>query len=210
VAGVIGNVRSYGLTRSHPFEFYRTLEQSPFNRMTVVVETTAEDPLSMIPVARQVVRSLDPALPVGEVRTMEKAVAQSLGRPRLMSALIGLFGGLAGLLALVGIYSVMSYNVIRQRREFGIRLALGADPGAVRRLVLGRGLRLAVIGIAIGAGGAALASRLLESLLYDVKPADPSMYALTVVAVAVVALFACYLPAWSAGRVNPMDILRSE
>jgi predicted permease len=210
VVGVIGNVRSYGLTRSYPFEFYRTLDQSPFNRMTVVVETSAEDPLSMIPVARQVVRSLDPALPIAEVRTMEKAVSQSLGRPRLMSALIGLFGGLAGMLALVGIYSVMSYSVIRQRREFGIRLALGADPGAVRRLVLGRGLRLALIGIAIGAAGAALASRLLKSLLYDVKPADPSMYALTVLAVAAVALLACYLPAWSAGRVNPMDILRSE
>ena len=207
---MIGNIRSYGLTRSYPFEFYRTIEQSPFNRMTVVVETSAEDPLSMIPVARQVVRSLDPALPVTEVQTMEKAVSQSLGRPRLMSALIGLFGGLAGMLALVGIYSVMSYNVIRQRREFGIRLALGADPRAVRRLVLWRGLWLALIGIAIGAAGAALASRLLKSLLYDVKPADPSMYGLTVLAVAVVALLACYLPAWSAGRVNPMDILRSE
>jgi putative ABC transport system permease protein len=104
----------------------------------------------------------------------------------------------------------MSYNVIRQRREFGIRLALGADPGAVRRLVLRRGLWLASIGIATGAAGAAMASRLLKSLLNDVKPADPAMYALTVIAVAVVALLACYLPAWSAGRVNPMDILRSE
>jgi putative ABC transport system permease protein len=210
VVGVIGNIRSYGLTRGYPFEFYRTVEQSPFNRMTVVVETAAEDPLSIVPVARQIVRSLDPTLPITDVRTMEKAVAESLGRPRLMSALIGLFGGLAGLLAMVGIYSVMSYNVVRQRREFGIRLALGADPGAVRRLVLLRGLWLAVFGIAIGAAGAAFASRLLKSLLYDVKPADPTMYVLTVLAVAVAALLACYLPAWSAGRVNPMDILRSE
>jgi putative ABC transport system permease protein len=127
-----------------------------------------------------------------------------------MSALIGLFGGLAGLLAVVGIYSVMSYSVSRQRREFGIRLALGADPGAVRRLVLGRGLLLALIGIAIGVAGAVAASRLLQSLLQDVKPADPAVYALTVVVVAVVALAACCVPAWSAGRVNPMDTLRSQ
>ncbi len=210
VVGVIGSMRSYGLTRSYPFEFYRTIEQSAFNRMTVVIETSAEDPLSIISVARQVVKSLDPAIPVTDVRTMEKAVAESLGRPRLMSALTGLFGGLAGLLSMVGIYSVMSYNVSRQRREFGIRLALGADPRAVRRLVLGRGLLLALIGITIGAAGAGMASRLLKSLLHDVKPADPSVYGLTVLAVGVVALLACYLPAWSAGRVNPMDILRSE
>lgn len=210
VVGVIGNIRSYGLTRSYPLEFYRTTEQAAFNRMTAVVETAAEDPLSIVPAARQIVKSLDPALPVTEVRTMEKAVAESLGRPRLMSALIGMFGGLAGLLAVVGIYSVMAYSVSRQRREFGIRLALGADPGAVRRLVLRRGLALAAIGIAVGAAGAAAASRLLKSLLYDVKPADPWMYGLTVVVLGLVALLACWLPAWSAGRVNPMDILRSE
>ena len=144
VVGVIGSMRSYGLTRSYPFEFYRTIEQSPFNRMTVVIETRAEDPLSIIPLVRQVVSSLDPALPVTGVQTMEKAVAESLGRPRLMSALTSLFGGLAGLLAMVGVYSVMAYSVSRQRREFGIRLALGADPGAVRRLVLRRGLLLAL------------------------------------------------------------------
>jgi ABC-type antimicrobial peptide transport system permease subunit len=203
-------MRSLGLTRSYPFEFYRTIEQSPFSQMTVVVETGTEDPLSILPAARHVVKTLDPALPVTEVRTMEKAVSESLGRPRLMSALIGLFGGLAGLLAVVGIYSVMSYSVSRQRREFGIRLALGADPGAVRRLVLGRGLLLALTGIAIGVAGAVAASRLLQSMLQDVKPADPAVYGLTVAGVGVVALAACYVPAWSAGRVNPMDILRSE
>lgn len=210
VAGVMGNVRSYGLARTYPFEFYRTIEQAPFHRMTAVIETRAEDPLSIVPIARQVVKSLDPAIPVTGVQTMEKAVAESLGRPRLMSALTGLFGGLAGLLAMVGVYSVMAYNVRRQQREFGIRLALGADPGSVRRLVLGRGLLLAVTGIAIGAAGAGAAARLLESLLNDVKPADPSVYGLTALAVGVVALAACYLPAWSAGRVNPVDILRSE
>lgn len=210
VVGVIGSVRSYGLTRSYPYEFYRTIDQSLFNNMTVVIETRAEDPLTVVPVARQVIRSLDSTLPITRIQTMEKTVTESLGRPRLMSALTGLFGGLAGLLAMVGVYSVMAYNVNRQRREFGIRLALGADRGSVRRLVLGRGLVLALIGIAIGGLGAAAVTRLLISLLNDVKPTDPSMFALTALAVAVVALLACYLPARSAGRVNPMDILRSE
>jgi putative ABC transport system permease protein len=210
VVGVIGSVRSYGLARSHPFEFYRSIEQSPFNRMSVVIETRGDDPLSIVPVARQIVSSLDPALPVTGVKTMEKAVADSLGRPRLLSALTGLFGALAGLLAMVGVYSVMAYNVSRQRREFGIRMALGSDAGSIRRLVLGRGLLLALMGIAIGAVGARAGTRLIESLLNDVKPADPSVYGLTALGVAVVALLACYLPAWSAGRVNPVDILRSE
>ncbi|MDX2154370.1 MAG: ABC transporter permease [Bryobacteraceae bacterium] len=210
VVGVIGNVRSYGLARSYPFEFYRTIDQSAFNRMTAVIATRSEDPLSIVPVARQIVQSLDPALPLTEVRTMEKAVAESVGRPRLMSALTGLFGGLAGLLAMVGVYSVMAYNVNRQRREFGIRLALGAAPGSVRSMVLGRGLVLALIGIAIGAAGAAAFTRVLEAVLNDVKPGDISVFALTAAAVAGVALLASYLPARAAARVNPVDVLRAE
>ncbi|MBI4905248.1 MAG: ABC transporter permease [Acidobacteria bacterium] len=210
VAGVIGNMRSFGLTRSHPFETYRTIDQSAFSNMTVVIETRAKDPLSVVPLARQIVKSLDPSLPLTRVQTMEKVVADSLGRPRLMSALTGLFGGLAGLLAMVGVYSVMAYNVSRQRREFGIRLALGADVRLVQRLVLGRGLLLALIGIVIGVGGAAAVTQLMKSLLHDVKPADPAVYALTALSVGIVALLACYLPARRAGRVNPVEILRSE
>jgi ABC-type antimicrobial peptide transport system permease subunit len=127
-----------------------------------------------------------------------------------MSALTGLFGGLAGLLAMVGVYSVMAYSVNRQRREFGIRLALGADRSSVRRLVLGQGLLLAAVGIAIGAAGAAAMTRVLQSMLSDVKPTDPVVFATTAVAVVLVALLACYLPARAAARVNPMEILRSE
>ncbi|HBY63919.1 MAG TPA: hypothetical protein DEH78_29185 [Solibacterales bacterium] len=210
VVGVVGNIRSLGLASSYPFEFYRNIDQSPFNRMTVVLQTRAENPLSLMPVARQIVASLDPALPITNVQTMEKAVSDSLGRPRLMSALTGLFGALAGLLAMVGVYSVMAYTVNREKREFGIRLALGADPGSLRTMVLSRGLVLAIIGIALGAGGAAMLTRLMASLLHDVKPADPSVFSLTALAVATVALLASYLPARSAARVNPVDILRSE
>jgi putative ABC transport system permease protein len=210
VAGVIGNVRSYGMTRSYPFEFYRTIDQSSYNPMTAVISTTAEDPLALVPLARQLVTSLDSTIPITQVRTMEAAVSESLDRPRLMSALMGLFGALAGLLAMVGVYSVMADNVNRQRREFGIRLALGAAPASIRRLVLTRGLVLALIGVALGAVMAMGLTHLLESILYGVKPADPSVFGLTAIAVVLVTLLACVLPARSAALSNPADILRSE
>src|SRR5206468_2394617 len=125
-----------------------------FSSMTVVIRTAAEDPTSIMPTARQIVASIDPALPVSAVQTMEQVVTESVGQPRLMSALTVLFGGLAGVLAMVGVYGVMAYNVRRQRREFGIRLALGADRARVRNLVVGRGLVLAGIGVGVGAAGA--------------------------------------------------------
>src|SRR5205814_10516034 len=133
-----------------PYEFYRSIDQSAFGSMTVVLRTSGADPSSVIPVARQIVASLDSNIPVTGVQTMEEVVTASVGQPRLLSALSGLFGALAGLLAMVGVYGVTSYNVRRQRREYGIRLALGADPGTVQRLIVRRGAVVAAIGIAIG------------------------------------------------------------
>jgi predicted permease len=208
VVGVIGNIRSYGLARATPYEFYRTLEESPVPSMTVVIRTRADDPTTVIPTARQVVASIDPALPIAQIQTMEHVVDESVGQPRLMSALTVLFGALAGLLAMVGVYGVMAYNVRRQRREFGIRLALGADSAAVRNLVVARGLVLATAGVAIGAAGAWLLTGVLRTMLDDVKPTDPIVFAATGAAVLLVALAASYLPARSAGRVDPMVVLR--
>jgi putative ABC transport system permease protein len=208
VVGVVSNVRSFGLSRPAPYEFYRTLEQSAFSGMTVVVRTNSADPTSIVPTARQVVASIDPAVPISDVQTLEQVVADSVGQPRLVSALSGLFGALAGLLAMVGVYGVMAYNVRRQRREFGIRLALGADPRAVQRLVVGRGLALAVAGIVIGGGGAWLLTRVLKTMLNDVQPTDAAVFTATAAAVFVVALLASYPPARSAGRVDAMVVLR--
>jgi len=208
VVGVIGNVRSLGLARQTPYEFYRTIDQNAFPGMTVVIRTAASDPTSIVPTARQIVASLDPSLPLSQVQTMEQVVTESVGQPRLMSALTVLFGALAGLLAMVGVYGVMSYNVRRQRREFGIRLALGADQARVRNLVVGRGLVLAAAGVVLGAVGAWLLTGLLRTMLNDVKPTDASVFAGTAAAVLAVALVACYLPARSAGRVDPMIVLR--
>jgi ABC-type antimicrobial peptide transport system permease subunit len=127
-----------------------------------------------------------------------------------MSALTGLFGGLAGLLAMVGVYGVMGYNVRRQRREFGIRLALGAAQRDVRALVVGRGLTLGIVGVAIGAFGAWLLTGLLRTMLHDVKPTDPAIFAGMAAAVLVVTTLASYLPARAAGRVDPMVVLRDN
>jgi putative ABC transport system permease protein len=210
VVGVIGDIRSFGLAANPPYEFYRTLEQQSFAAMTVVIRTRNADPTSIIPTVRQIVGSIDPALPLSRVQTLEQVVADSVGQPRLMSALTGLFGGLAGLLAMVGVYGVMAYNVRRQRREFGIRLALGAGQRDVRTLVVGRGILLGIAGITIGGFGAWLLTGLLKTMLHDVKPTDWSVFASIVTGVFVVTLLASYLPARAAARVDPMIVLREQ
>ena len=210
VVGVVGDVRSLGLASTSPFEFYRTIEQSMFNPMTVVVRTRNESSTSIIPAVRQIVTSMDANLPITAVQTMEQVVAQSVGQPRLLSALTTLFGSLAGLLAMVGVYGVMAYNVRRQRKDFGIRLALGADDGRVKKLVVGRGLTLAVAGVLLGVAGAWALTRVLTTMLNDVKPTDPAVFVGTAVAVLLVAALACYLPARAAARVDPLIVLRDS
>jgi putative ABC transport system permease protein len=210
VVGVIGNIRSFGLAASSPYEFYRTLEQSAFPSMTVVLRSSGTDPASLIPGARSIVSALDPNLPVNHVQTMEEVVSASVGQPRLLSALSGLFGLLAGLLAMVGVYGVTSYNVRRQRREYGIRLALGADPGAVRRLIVRRGAVIAGAGIGIGVVASLLLTRVLASMLNDVTPTDPAVFLGNAAIVLAVSMAACYLPARWAGRVDPAVVLRNE
>jgi putative ABC transport system permease protein len=209
VVGVLSDVRSFGLARSTPYEFYRSIEESVFSgAMTVVIRTRGDDPTAIVPAARQIVASIDPALPLNQIQTLEHVVSESVGQPRLMSALTVLFGALAGLLAMVGVYGVMAYNVRRQRREFGIRLALGADQSRLRNLVVGRGLTLAAGGVAIGAVAAWLLTGLLKTMLNDVNPTDLTVFATTGAAVIVVAVAASYFPARSAGRVDPMVVLR--
>jgi predicted permease len=210
VVGVVGNIRSYGLASTTPYEFYRTTDQVPRNGMTVVLRSAGTDPSSLIPSARAIVESLDPSLPVTSVQAMADVVSASVGQPRLLSALSGLFGALAGLLAMVGVYGVTSYNVRRQRREYGIRLALGAEPRAVQRLIVQRGAVVAAIGIALGSVASLLLTRVLGSMLNDVKPTDPWVFLANAAAVLLVSMVACYLPARWAGRVDPASVLRTE
>jgi putative ABC transport system permease protein len=208
VVGVIGNVRSAGLTRTPLFEFYRTIEQASFGSMTAVVRTHAEDPMTVMPSVREIVASLDPELPISNVETLDAIVSASVGQPRLISSLTALFGILAGLLAMVGIYGVMAFTVRRQRHEFGIRVALGADRARVWCMVLGRGARLATAGVALGALGAWMLAGLLTSMLHDVAPTDPWVFGATAAGVLAVALAASAMPARAASRVDPMVVLR--
>ncbi len=154
--------------------------------------------------------SADPLLPLARVQTMSDVVGRSVTQPRLLSALTALFGGLAGLLAVVGVYGVMAYNVRRARREFGIRLALGADPARVRRLVAVRGLVLGAIGVGLGAAGALLLTRTLQAMLNDVKPTDPAVFVGTGLVLIAVCVAAGFVPALQASRTDPMIVLRAE
>jgi predicted permease len=210
VVGIVGDIRSYGLTRRSPYEFYRSLEQSSAPSQTVVIRANTDDPSALIPAAKEIVRSLDPALPVTSVQTMEEVVASSVGQQRLISAMAGLFALLAALLAMVGVFGVMTYNVRRQRRELGIRLALGAERSRLRRLIVTRGLKLAIGGTLIGALGAWLLAGTLRTVLDDVQPKDPLIFAGTAGAVLLAALLASWIPAWSAGKTDPMIVLRDS
>jgi predicted permease len=210
VVGVVGNVRSLGLASSPPYEFYRTLAQDAFPTMTVVIRTRGEDAAGIIPTARGIVAAVDPTLPLTSVQTLDEVVSESVGQPRLMSALTGLFAALAGVLALVGVYGVTAYNVRRQRRAFGIRLALGASRAALGRLVVGRTLALAGMGVGAGAFGAWALGRLLRAMLNDVQPGDPWVFGATAASMIVVALVASVIPARAAGRVDPIVVLRES
>ena len=210
VVGIVGNIRSFGLARTTPSEFYRSIEQQNSPSQTVVIRASTGDPSSLIPTARQIVRSIDPALPVTGVQTMEEVVSASVGQQRLISAMAGVFALLAALLAMVGVFGVMTYNVRRQRREIGIRLALGAERSTVRRLIVGRAAKLALVGSAGGALAAFLLAGTLQSMLDDVTPKDPMVFAGTALAVVVAALLASYLPALSAGKTDPMIVLRDS
>jgi putative ABC transport system permease protein len=210
VVGVVGDIRSYGLDRQTPYEFYRTTEQSAYGAMSVVIRSAHGDPTALVPTARSIVSSLDASLPVTDVQTMRQVVAASVGQQRFLSALTGVFAALAALLAMVGVFGVMTYNVRRQRRELGIRLALGAGSAGVRHLIVRRGLALAALGCVVGGAGAGLLGGALRAVLDDVRPMDPWVYAGTLAVVLLAALLASLVPALAAGRVDPMVVLRDS
>ena len=156
------------------------------------------------------VAQIDPDLPVGDVKTIEQIIDESTGQPRFRSFLIASFAGLALLLAAVGVYGLISFTVTQRVPEIGVRLALGANPWQVFSLVIGQGLRLAAIGVALGLGVAVVATRLLRGLLFNTSATDPLIYASLALLLLTMAGAACYVPARRAMRVDPMSALRSE
>lgn len=177
--------------------------------MTVVIRAD-NLPSGIVEQVKAQVWSVDRQIPVSDVRTMEQLMAESLGQQRFNVLLLGAFAALALILAGVGIYGVMSYTASQRTHEIGIRVALGGQRRDILGLIVGEGARLILAGILIGIVGAVGMSRLMASLLYEVKPTDPAIFAAVAILLALVALAACYIPAHRAMRTDPMTALRSE
>lgn len=209
VIGVIGDERIRGRIAAAPPAVYLPHGQAPVAGGSIVVRTSGA-PLELAPAIRRIVRELDPALPVYGVEPLEVTLANSAGQLRFTMLVLGAFAGVALLLALVGVHGVMSYTVAQRTRELGIRMALGADKGAVRSLVLGQGAALAAIGLGLGLLGALGFSRILTTLLYGIGSGDPVTIAGVLVILGAVTLLASWLPARRASRLDPVIALRTE
>jgi putative ABC transport system permease protein len=207
IIGIVGDVRHRGLDGDlRPTIYFPSLR---FGYSNVVIRT-AGDPLSLANALREQVTAIDPNQPISNVRTMEQWVSESLAQPRFRTLLLGGFSAVALILAVVGIYGVMTYAVTQRTHEIGIRLALGAQTRDVLSLILKRGMKLAVFGVLVGLIAAMALTRLMESFLFGVRPTDPLTFAVTASGLLLIALIACWIPARRATRVDSMVALRDE
>jgi len=209
VIGVVGDVRSQALSQPPAPEAYIPYAQAPLATISVAVRA-AGDPAALLPAVRQRIAAVDASLAVIRTQTMVEVVDASTGSMRLASTLTSVFAALAALLAAVGIYSLVSYSVASRTREIGIRVALGAHPASVLRLVVGEGMKLTAIGLALGVAGTWWLTGTLRSLLFEVSPVDPAVLAATAAAVVALTTVASLVPAWRVMRVDPTTALRSE
>jgi putative ABC transport system permease protein len=211
VVGVVGDVKRESLeTEDAAVEMYAPFTQSGWVREMYVVLRTNGDPLRLVEPIKAAVRAVDPETPVTNIATMEQRLSQSVSQPRFRAFLLGCFATLAGLLALVGIYGVLSFAVAQRTHEIGVRMALGAARSEVIRDVMGQGARLAAIGIVIGVATAAASSALLTDMLFEVDGLDAPTYLAVIAVLLAGATLACLIPAYRASRVDPMSALRKE
>jgi predicted permease len=209
IVGVIGDTKQQGLASEVMPEATASALQWPRFMMTLVLRTSV-DPASLVSAVRKQVSDLDKNLPVYGVQTMDDVLSAEVASQRFNAGALAGFAGLAVLLAAVGIYGVMAYAVSQRTREMGVRIALGAETGNVLRMILGQGLRLAVIGAGLGVVASFGLTRLMSGLLFGVKTSDPETFVLVTAALLIVALAACWIPAWRATRVDPVIALRYE
>lgn len=209
IVGVARHVKNYGAGEDSRIETYQPVAQDGASGMTLVIKTAVE-PTTLAEPARKAILGVDPDQPVAEIITMEQVLIRSVAERRLATMLLSLFAGLALVLAAVGLYGVMAFNVANRTREIGVRMALGAQAGDVLGLVLRQGGRLIGLGVIVGLAGAFGVTRLMSKLLFQIGAADPLTYLVTPLALAAVALLACFIPARRAARVDPMVALRSE
>jgi len=215
IAGVVGNIKTDGLDQPDQPHLYLPILQNPGYAMAVYIRAEANVAglaglAGLTQALRREVQAVDPDLPVFGERAMEDLISASLAQRRFAAQLIGLFGALALFLSGIGIYGVMAWSVSQRSREIGIRLALGADTGAILRWILRQGMRLTLVGVTVGLLGAFAMTRLLRGLLFEVAPSDPLTYVCVAGLLAVVALLACYIPARRATKVDPIVALRCE
>ena len=209
IIGVVRSVRHARMQEDSNQSVYLPHTQIPVGGLTVVARTTS-DPHDIASAFRQAVAQIDRDQPISEISTMEEVVAESIWQPRLYATLFAVFAGGALVLALIGIYGVMAFLVQTRTHEIGVRMALGATARDVFKLIVGRGMKLTVIGVVIGVGGAIALTRLMHSLLFNTSATDPLTFIAISVLLSLAAFLACYIPARRAARVDPLTALRYE
>jgi predicted permease len=209
VIGVVGNIRDHGLDSDPTRIVYIPYYGTGWPVAQLVVQAS-ENPATLVPLLRSSLAEVDPSLPLSDVRTLKDVVDASVATNRLNTLLLAAFAGIALVLAMTGIYGVLSYSVAKRTAEIGVRIALGANPKRIFVLIAGQGMLPILLGIAIGLGGAAALSRLLASLLFEVQPLDTATYITVSLLILLTALLACYVPIRRALRVDPASALREE
>ena len=209
VVGVVSDVKFTALNAANVEEMYLPLEQAPWPATALIVRS-AGNPQSLVSAVRAKIAEIDRNLPITGIATMDSVVGSSVAQPRLIMQFVGVFAGFALLLAAIGIYGVMAYSVSARQQEMGIRMSLGAEPADILKMVVGQGMRLALLGVAIGVATSLALTRLISALLFGVHPTDPLAFSASALALLATALLASYLPARRATRVDPITILRHE
>ena len=210
IVGVVDDVPALGLTTAdQPVQLYLPSSLIRGGRVSLIVRASG-DPEALAPLLRDAVHQLDMNVPLHSVETVEGRLADTLAGPRFNMALLLAFAATALLLTVIGLYGVVSYTVSQRTREIGIRMALGARPGSVRRMILLYGLRMTLVGIAVGSVAALAAGRALAGMLHGVSPRDPATYAVVMLVLTLVSVLACYLPARRATRIDPLEAIRIE
>jgi putative ABC transport system permease protein len=209
VIGVVGDVRSQELSKANDVEFYRPWPQRSWPFLNVVVRS-ATKPEATAGIVRSALNKIDNGLPILQPNTLDEIVAQSLGQQRLTMTLLGVFAGIALLLAIVGIYGAVAYTVEQRTGEIGVRMALGAQTTDVLRLVVRQGMNPVILGLIIGLAGTFAVGRLISAQLYQISPHNPLLLGATAIVLTLAALLACLIPARRATLVNPIEALRTE
>jgi putative ABC transport system permease protein len=209
IVGVVGDTKGSDLAAAATPRVYAAFDQSPTGYMSFVIRTTAA-PATVLRAARQAVAQVDPDIPTFAAGTLVDAMRESVAGPRLYATVVGAFAIVALILAVIGIYGVLAYSVRERRRELGIRAALGAREGQIVGMVVGQGVRLAIAGLLLGFGVAALSGRVLASLLYGINPGDPPTYEAVSIGLIAVAALASWLPARRAAVIDPVIAMRPE